>query len=274
MNRRSHPHKVLFITRAVTGAILACGVISCSAPPSRSYEVNVGSKDAIAENPPEGNPPAGTGSPIMNQTPPVPNTPATPIVTTPVIETPMTPTTPSNPISTPTTPGFTECTNKLSVGRIHQWHATNEGVMIPSQGLIVIKEGDKNVAKVEFVGEGWHVVPVWLKNAYEAEVDLSKSKNFTITYSATNDLWVQLRPSFAWSGGDKWAAKIPSTEGASKTLVVSFEDAAMWSAPLGQPAHSLNEARAKARGFVFVGNKPAKFAVTSLVIDGYTPPCE
>lgn len=167
-----------------------------------------------------------------------------------------------------------ECTNKPSVSRIHQWHATNEGIMVPSSGLIVVKEGDKNVAKVEFIGEGWHVVPVWLKNAYESEVDLSKSKNFTITYSATADLYVQLRPAFAWSGGDKWAAKIPSTGGAVKTLSVSFDDPAAWIALLGPVPHTLAQARAKARGFVFVGNKPTKFVVSALVIDGYIPPCE
>lgn len=290
-----NPRFSKFVSISLLGATLGFALSGCNKPPSRSFLVKIGSDNAEPEvgspshnndeteddETPENTGEMTTGEP-STETGTETDKPMTGEMTTggtdkPTTDTGMTDTGDKPSTGEPTTQEpkkLVECTNKLSVGRIHQWHATNEGTMIPQDGLIVVKDGDHNVAKVEFVGEGWHVVPVWLKNAYEAEVDLSKSKNFTITYSATAELYVQLRPSFAWSGGDKWAAKLPSTNGQSKTLVVSFEDAAMWTAPLGQPPHTLNEARAKARGFVFVGNKPTKFAVTSLLIDGYEPPCE
>ncbi|RYZ59222.1 MAG: hypothetical protein EOP07_04665 [Proteobacteria bacterium] len=189
------------------------------------------------------------------------------VVTPPVV-------TPVPPIETPNVPTVEECTSKLSVGRIYQWIATSEGQMIPSSGTIVVKENGKNVAKVKFIGNEWHVLPTWLKNTYEAEVDLSASKGFTLTYSATADLYLQLRPSFAWSGGDKYLVKIPSTAGVSKSLTVDFKEAS-WTTldSLGKPAYPLAMAVKQARGFVFVGNVPNEFAVTGLAIDGYSPPC-
>lgn len=282
--RVSHPLCIPLLSACITIALSAC-----NKPPTRSFLVKGEGGNGQSESPGTGHetetvesgdsePETTAGSQNQTPTDPAPKPSSSDPKPDTSTTTPTNPSMPDPEIKPDPKPEgpqtLVECPNKLSVGRIHQWHATSEGVMIPQSGLIVVKDGEKNVAKVEFVGEGWHVVPVWLKNAFQTEVDLSKSKNFTITYSATSDLYVQLRPAFAWDGGDKWAARLPSTGGEMKTLTVSFEDPAAWSAPLGQPPHTLDAARAKARGFVFVGNKPNKIAVTSLLFDGYEPPCE
>ena len=44
----------------------------------------------------------------------------------------------------------------------------------------------------------------WLKNQFGAQVDLTASSGFTLTYSATDKLYVQLRPGKHWDGGAKW----------------------------------------------------------------------
>ncbi len=179
-----------------------------------------------------------------------------------------------NTTTTTNTAMLKECDNKLSVGRIYQWIATTEGQMVPSSGSIVVKDGDKNAAKVKWIGNDWHVVPAWLKNVFEADVDLSKSKSFTITYSSTSDMWVQMRPSFAWDGGAKYVAKIPSSGGQVKTLEVPF-DATNWTTlpQLGSPSYPYSMAITAVRGLVFVGNTPNDISITGFVIDGYEPPC-
>ncbi|MBC7533264.1 MAG: hypothetical protein H7318_16965 [Oligoflexus sp.] len=80
------------------------------------------------------------------------------------------------------------------------------------------------------------MLPLWLKNVFDAEVDLSASAVFTVTYSATADLYLQLRPSFAWDGGAKHLVKIPSTGGQSKSLTVDFKESS-WTflESLGKP---------------------------------------
>lgn len=274
--------------------------MSCSRPPSRLYNV-YRDKDAISDSsnqkPDSGNKtvtPAPAASEPASPVPasPVPGpetpTPATPTPVTPMPVTPM-PVTPMPVTPMPATPtpqdpipqSAQECSNNLSVGRIVEWLATTEGVMIPSSGRAVVKEGNQNVARVKFIGDGWHVFVAWLKNAYEAEVDLSTSKGFTITYSATADIYIQLRPSdtsdpptTTWSGGDKYVVKLPSTNGQSQSLTFDFKDSS-WTTldALGKPAYPLSKAVAHARGFVFVGNAANDFAVTGLAIDGYSPPC-
>ncbi len=71
----------------------------------------------------------------------------------------------------------------------------------------------------------WHVVVVWLANQFEAQVDLSTSSGFWLNYSATDDLYVQLRPASHWSGGDKWLTPVPSTNGKLVRRFFSFSPA-------------------------------------------------
>jgi hypothetical protein len=118
------------------------------------------------------------------------------------------------------------------------------------------------------------VLEILIANAYEAQADFSASKGFTLTYSATADMWMQLRPASKYSGGDKWVTKIPSTGGQLKSAFFDFMPAS-WTtvAELGKPSYSLAFALKEARGLLLVGKTPNVVVLTGLRIDGYTPMC-
>lgn len=145
---------------------------------------------------------------------------------------------------------------------------------MPSSGSLLVREGDRYAAKVRFVNAEWHVVVVWLGNQFEAQADLSKSSGFWLTYSATDDLYVQLRPASHWSGGDKWLTRVPSTGGKLVKQFFSFSpEAWTWLPELGKPSYSFASALGEARGLVFVGKTPNTLDFRALPIDGYQPPC-
>ncbi|WP_370949433.1 hypothetical protein AB5J62_18335 [Amycolatopsis sp. cg5] len=166
-----------------------------------------------------------------------------------------------------------ECSTP-SIDRLQQWIASGEGATVPATGSLLVRERDRYAAKVTFVGAEWHVVVVWLGNQFEAQADLSKSSGFWMTYSATDDVYLQLRPASHWSGGDKWLTLVPSTGGKRVTKFFSFAPAKWTFLPeLGKPAYSFASALTEARGFVFVGKTPNKLDFRGLRIDGYRPPC-
>ncbi len=107
-------------------------------------------------------------------------------------------------------PPLEECTGTPSVDRLTSWSATSEGTMVPASGSILVKDGADYVGKVQFVGGGWHVVPVLIANKFDVTADLSKASAITLTYSATAELHVQLRSKSHWSGGDQYATTLPS----------------------------------------------------------------
>ena len=162
---------------------------------------------------------------------------------------------------------------KPSIDRITAWNATGEGTTKPMSGSLLVKEGDHYVAKQEFVGGGWHVLEVFIGNTFEFSVDLSKSTGFTLTYSSTNDLWLQLRPAFHYDGGAQWVTKIPSTGGQMMKQTFSFDPSKWVTIDLGKPSWTYDMARKAARGFLFVGDKPNMIAFYGLRIDGYVPMC-
>jgi hypothetical protein len=169
-----------------------------------------------------------------------------------------------------------ECTMP-SIDRIQSWNATQgEGDMVPSGGSLLVKEGDHYVAKVTLNGNDWHVLPVYLSNAAGGGmVDLSTSTGFTLTYSTTADLWIQMRPANHWNGGVQWVTKIPSSGGMMQSRFFSL-DAASWSylSQLGgKPSWPYEEARSQVRGFVIVGNQPNTVVFAGLRFDGYVPVC-
>jgi hypothetical protein len=172
-------------------------------------------------------------------------------------------------------PPLTECTSAPSLDRLEDWLASGEGATTPATGNTLVKEGAGYVAHVSYVGSGWHVAPVvWLQNAFDAQVDLSKSSGFTLTYAAAADFYVQLRPAAQWSGGDKWLVKIPGTGGQKMTRSWSFAAADWTTLPaLGTPTYSLADALKDARGLVFVGDTANTLAFYGLRIDGFSPPC-
>jgi hypothetical protein len=161
-----------------------------------------------------------------------------------------------------------------SIDRLQQWLASGEGTTVPATGSLLVPEGNRYAAKVTFLNAEWHVAVVWLGNQFEAQEDLSRSQGFWLTYTATDDLYVQLRPASRWSGGDKWLTRVPSTGGKLVTKFFSFSPDAWTSLPeLGTPPYSFASALIEARGLVFVGKTPNQLEFRGLRIDGYQPPC-
>jgi hypothetical protein len=162
-----------------------------------------------------------------------------------------------------------------SIDRLQQWLASGEGATEPATGSILVPRGrHDHTAKIKFLANDWAVMVVWLGNRFEAQADLSRSRGFWMTYRATDDLHVQLRPASHWSGGDKWVAKVPSTSGRLVKRFFSFRPDNWTTLPeLGKPAYPLAEALDDARGLVFVGKTPNDLEFRGLRIDGYRPPC-
>jgi hypothetical protein len=163
---------------------------------------------------------------------------------------------------------------KPSIDRITAWNATGEGTTKPMSGSLLVKEGDHYVAKQEFVGGDWHVLEVFIANAYGSSADLTNDASFTLTYSSTNDLWLQMRASNHYSGGAQWVTKIPSTGGQKMTQTFSLDPSKWTTIELGKPSWTYAEARQKACGFVFVGDKPNVIAFWSLRFEKYVPMCK
>ncbi|PRY44704.1 hypothetical protein [Umezawaea tangerina] len=167
-----------------------------------------------------------------------------------------------------------------SIDLLQQWLASGEGATVPATGSLLTPVGREHghgveyAAKVSFLGAEWHVAVVWLGNRFEAQADLSRSAGFWLTYSATDDLYVQLRPASHWSGGDKWLARVPATGGRTVTRFYSFRPDAWTTLPeLGTPAYSFDSALREARGLVFVGKTANDVEFRGLRVHGYRPPC-
>ncbi len=169
-------------------------------------------------------------------------------------------------------PPLMECA-KPSVDRLENWEASGEGKTIPATGNCLVKEGDHYVAKVEFVNNEWHVLPVYLGNVFGAQVDLSASSGFLLTYSSTSDMYAQLRPAPPhWDGGDQYATTIPSTGGTKKSQFFSFAKE-NWKSIFKTPAWTFDSALQTASALVFVGEKANLIVFSGLRIDRYVPPC-
>ncbi|UJR84471.1 hypothetical protein [Sandaracinus amylolyticus] len=167
-----------------------------------------------------------------------------------------------------------ECPGGASVDRFQSWLASGEGTTNPRTGTLLVNEGGEQVARVELVNREWHVLTVFTANQFEGEADFSGSSGFWLTYRATDDFYVQIRPSFAWSGGDKYLTRIPSTGGVDQTRFFSFARDQWTTLPsLGTPSYSYESALAAVRGFVFVGETPNAITFRGLRVDGYVPPC-
>ena len=169
-------------------------------------------------------------------------------------------------------PPIEECTGTPSVDRFTQWVASGEGTTVPATGSILVKQGDEYVGKVQLVGAGWHVVPVYIKNKFGESLDLSTSAGITLTYSATAELHVQLRTKSHWSGGNQYATTIPSTGGKTETRFFSFAEAG-WKSLFGAPVLSYADSLKEGMGLVFVGEGANEVVFYGMRIDGYTPPC-
>jgi hypothetical protein len=163
-----------------------------------------------------------------------------------------------------------------SIDRITWWKATGEGNTVPmAEGTsLLVKEGDHYVARQRFVGNDWHVLEVLITNAFAGQVDLGASSGFWLTYNTTADLYVQMRPGFAYGGGDKWVTRIPSSAGQTRQQFFPFT-ASAWTtvSDLGRPGYPFAMALKGVRGLVFVGQTPNTIALSGLRIDGFVPTC-
>jgi hypothetical protein len=169
-------------------------------------------------------------------------------------------------------PPIMECPT-ASIDRIQYFGASGEGTTVPMGGTLLVKEGTHYVAKEQFLKNEWHVMEVLIGNNFNTQVDLSNSKGFTLTYSSTADLWIQMRPGFHYSGGAQWVIKVPNTAGMVKTQSFSLDAAAWGTISLGKPTWTYAMARAAVRGFVIVGDMPNVITISGLRIDGYIPMC-
>ncbi|HSC89327.1 MAG TPA: hypothetical protein VLC09_18720 [Polyangiaceae bacterium] len=169
-------------------------------------------------------------------------------------------------------PALEECPT-ASLDRLQKWWGTAEGPTIPgADQSLLVSAGAGYEARVEFASApNWHVAPVWIANEY-AGVDVSASTELRIVYSATSDLWVQLRPESTYSGGDKWHHLLPSTGGSDSEIVIPL-DAASWTEKFGTPPATVEQTLTELLALVFVGNTNNVFVVKSLRIRGYEPPC-
>jgi hypothetical protein len=180
------------------------------------------------------------------------------------------------PADVPLPPPLMACPG-AQIDRIQQWLSWS-GDSTPAPGAggasILIKNGDSYQGKVEFRGADWHEVVVRLINSATEQTDLTGSTGFWLTYSATADLWVQLRPASDYNGGDKWVTKIPGTAGKMVTQFFPFT-AASWFYinVLGMPTYPFADALKTARAFNFVGNAANVLTFAGLRVDRLTPPC-
>jgi hypothetical protein len=172
--------------------------------------------------------------------------------------------------------GAIQACPRPSVDRLEIWTAHGGALRPAIGGNLLVKEGDRYYAKVEFLPGGeWHEIVVPLVNSLSKQVDLTTSKGITLTYSATAELWVQLRPLSKAHGGDQHTALIPSTGGMVKELFLPFNATTFGVNLLGAPVHPFSQTLRDANFFNFVG-RPAvmnTFIVRGLRIDGHLPPC-
>lgn len=170
--------------------------------------------------------------------------------------------------------GQEEC-EVASLDRFTEWNASGEGLTKPATGSLLKEDKNRFIAKVQFLQAAhWHVFTLWLNNQFESSVDLSLSRGLNIRYSAEAPFYVQLRPAFAWSGGNKWLARLPATQGKIRETTIDFKPS-HWTTlkALGKPNYDLKSALKDARGLVFVGKALNDITVYNLRIDGFEPPC-
>jgi len=160
-----------------------------------------------------------------------------------------------------------------TLDRLQQW--TAHANTTPSSGNLLVQEGDHYVARVTFPGGGlWSEVVVPINNDKTIAGDVSHSAGFTIVYSATADLWAELRGTVQPHGGDQNVVKLPATAGNMSTLSFRFVQSDWTFVPaLGRPKVTLASVLPSALFFDFVGNTPNTVVFYGLRFDNYLPEC-
>ncbi|HVR62270.1 MAG TPA: hypothetical protein VMU50_10250 [Polyangia bacterium] len=191
----------------------------------------------------------------------------------------VTPPGPDAPIDTPPEAPPPPAPCKIpSIDHLAHWYVASEAKAVttpPIGSSILVTEGDHQVGKVAFAGGGWHIVAVWVTNSLMSQADLSNSTGFTLTYSATADLWVQLREVANYNGGAHFVAVLPSTGGQLRTVFVPFTPDHWITLPsLGKPTVTFAEAIAQVRGLFFIDDAANTLEFDRLSFDNFTPQCQ
>src|SRR5262249_16858710 len=141
-----------------------------------------------------------------------------------------------------------------TLDRLQQW--TAHANTTPSSGDLLVQEEGHYVARVTFPGGGlWSEVVVPINNDKTIPGDLSHSAGFTIIYSATTDLWAELRGTVQPHGGNQNVVKLAATNGNRSTLSFRFvQDDWTFVPALGRPKVTLASVLPSALFFDFVGN--------------------
>jgi hypothetical protein len=174
-------------------------------------------------------------------------------------------------------PPLTECTVP-SIDRISNFHSTAEGTTIPmtEDGTLLVKEGNRYVAKEKFLKNEWHVLEIIITKGYNTTpvADLSASKGIWLTYNTTGELWFQMRSKSHWNGGAHWTAPVPSSNGQTVTNFIPFGAANWKERPgLGAPDQSYDSTIKEVQGLMLIGMVPNDITISGMRIDGYEPPC-
>ena len=157
-----------------------------------------------------------------------------------------------------------------SLGRLQLFRA--HANTVPATGNLLVREGERYVAKVRFTGANWSEVVVPLANNEARAADLSQSAGFTISYSATAELWVQIRGTVQPHGGDQHVVRLAPTGGQVQTRSFRFVPEE-WTQRLGPPRVTLADVVKSAIMFNFIGIAANDVTVTSLRFDSYAPMC-
>lgn len=178
-------------------------------------------------------------------------------------------------------PQLTEC-NVPSIDRLTDWSAP-EGVLETASGVrwtLLVPEGQRQAAKVHFLGNDWHGALAMLTNANfmtprsEAIVDATNARELVLTYSATSNFWMQLRSYDSFGGPNLFATEIPSTGGQRATVHLSFDrSVTTWESLFQSPDLSYAQTLAQLRAVAFVDDSENDLTFYGLRIDGYVPRC-
>jgi hypothetical protein len=138
-----------------------------------------------------------------------------------------------------------------------------------------MKDGSGYVGRADYDGLDWREFVVYLMNSDNSQVDLTNSSGFWLTYSATAEFWVQLRPiPPLYNGPKKHVMRLPPTGGQMQTHFFPFS-AEKWTtiSAFPPPDYPLADALKAARSFDFICRTPNTVVFYGLRIDGVAPPC-
>jgi hypothetical protein len=113
---------------------------------------------------------------------------------------------------------------------------------------------------------------LFLSNVREAARDLRTSAGFTVTYSSTAEMFIQLRGTVQRDGGNQYHAVLPATAGAMMKRSVRFvrDD---WTFRLGATTQMFTDVLRTAVLFNFISMPANDVTIYDIRFDNYVPAC-